>query len=180
MFKNSAFNVVREQPLVEFPVTLEDAKSFLGINNDREDNFIKNLISISTEYAQWFMEKSLTKQTLHLSYSGEVIPRKIPLPFGPIISVKSVRAHTQSIDSKNYFLDSVRNNLVFLVCIRSTQVNIIYNAGYEQVSSIPAQVKYGILHHTAISYKNRNWIDVKHISFLKELYFPFRELRLVL
>ena len=73
MLENSAFNVVREHPLEEFPVTLEDAKSFLGIDNNREDNLIKNLISISTEYAQWFMEKSLTKQTLLLRFCGEVM-----------------------------------------------------------------------------------------------------------
>ncbi|MFV9838912.1 MAG: phage head-tail connector protein [Aaplasma endosymbiont of Hyalomma asiaticum] len=75
MLENTAFSVIREHPLKEFPVTLEDAKSFLGINNDREDDLIKNLISISTEYAQWFMEKSLTKQTLLLRFSGEVIKR---------------------------------------------------------------------------------------------------------
>ncbi|MFV9839240.1 MAG: hypothetical protein AB8U44_04440, partial [Aaplasma endosymbiont of Hyalomma asiaticum] len=126
-------------------------------------------------------EKSLTKQTLLLRFSGEVMPRKIPLPFGPIISITSVKVNSRSVDTRNYFLDSVRNNLIFLSCMNAiTHLDITYDAGYKEISLIPAQVKYGILHHTAISYKNRNWIDVKHISFLKDIYLPFRELRLVL
>ncbi|UQD54670.1 phage head-tail connector protein [Anaplasma phagocytophilum] len=185
MMENSVFQILRKSSSKEFPVSLEDAKLFLGINNNKEDALLRNLISISTEYAQWYIERSLMQQTWQLSYSGEVVPKKIYLPFGPLISVTSVNTTSAwnekvTIKSNNYCVDMLRSSIELSSCLDSVRVEIVYSAGYLAPEIIPAQVRHGILHHTAISYKNRSNVDIKHMTFLKEMYLPFRELKLVL
>ena len=185
MLANPASHVVRKAPPTDFPVTLTEVKSFLGINNNNEDGLLTNIISISSEYAQWYIEQSLSRQTWVLSYGGGNIPKKIFLPFGPIVSVVSVRVATQNtalrtVAKEEYFVDSLQSSVVVCTATGATKTEIVYEAGYADARDIPTQIKHGILHHVAVAYKRRDSMTVEHLAFIKEIYAPFREVRLVL
>lgn len=185
MMENSAFEIMRKEPLSDLPITVSDAKSFIGIKADGEDTVVRYLISMSTEYAQWFMERSLIKQKWLLTYCGTYVPKKIYLPFGPLLSVESINTidkkhKIEIVSSNNYRVHTALSCIEFVSTINTKRVEITYTSGYESAVSIPAQVKYGILYHTAISYKNRSGMDGKHLSFIKDIYQPFKEVRLVL
>ncbi|ACZ49291.1 hypothetical protein ACIS_00733 [Anaplasma centrale str. Israel] len=185
MLVNSAFHVTRKALPTDFPVTLTEVKSFLGINNNNEDSLLTDIISMSSEYAQWYIERSLGKQIWVLSYSGSNIPQKIYLPFGPVVSVISVgivahNATLRTISDKEYSVDSLRSSIVFPTAIRTSGIEIVYEAGYVDVRDIPMQIRHGILHHVAVAYKRRDSMTVEQLAFIKEIYTPFREVRLVL
>ncbi|MCU7611666.1 head-tail connector protein [Anaplasma capra] len=185
MLENPAFHVARKAPPTSFPVTLMEAKSFLGISNSNEDDLLTSLISMSSEYAQWYIEQSLSKQTWVLSYAGSSIPNKIYLPFGPIISVIYVKAASDASDfdiiaAERYLVNNPQSNIVFPATLGATRMEIAYEAGYTDAKHVPMQIKNGILHHVAVSYKRRDAITVEHLTFIKEIYTPFREVKLVL
>ncbi|WP_341808130.1 head-tail connector protein [Wolbachia endosymbiont (group E) of Neria commutata] len=68
--------VERKSKPESLPVTLEEAKSFLHIENDQDDKLILNLISGATGYAEWHIGKSLAKQTWQISCE-DYIPRRL-------------------------------------------------------------------------------------------------------
>ncbi|WP_264723201.1 head-tail connector protein [Wolbachia endosymbiont (group A) of Sphecodes monilicornis] len=79
-------SVQRKSKPESFPVTLEEVKSFLRIENDQDDKLISDLIFMATDYAEWHMEKSLVKQTWQVSYE-DYVPRRIYLSYGPVSKI---------------------------------------------------------------------------------------------
>ena len=187
MLENFVFHIIRRDAAHKhFPVTLEEAKSFLGINNDKEDDLLLSFIAICSEYAQWYIEKSLIKQTWVISYTIGNIPQKINLPFGPLIDVLLVR-YGNGIDEQlsvvvanRYRVDILQSSITLLDVLNGTKIEITYESGYETAAHIPAQIKYGILHHVAVCYKNRDLTGKECLSFLKEIYMPFKDVKLIL
>ncbi|KJV68851.1 head-tail connector protein [Candidatus Neoehrlichia procyonis] len=183
MLQNSMLHIIRKTLPKVFPITLLEAKSFLRIRHNTDDDLIMNLIAISSEYAQWYMEKSLMKQQWQLSCYGS-IPQKLQLPFNPIINILSVKIinsdHSETIvPTRNYYIDLYQSSITFNSIMYVNRIDIIYEAGYS-TDIIPMQIKHGILHHVAISYKNRESETINSLNFIKDMYSPFRELKLVL
>ncbi|AAZ68425.1 head-tail connector protein [Ehrlichia canis] len=184
MLASSMLCIIRKTVPTSLPITLSEVKSFLRINNNQDDTLINNLITMASEYAQWYIEKSLMKQTWEISCSG-YIPGKIQLLFNPIIKVNYVKiTHTNGteelIDQKYYYVDTIQSYISFNKQIHGNKIEIVYEAGYTDNASIPAQIKHGILHHVAVSYKNRESENINNLTFIKNIYSPFRELKLVL
>jgi uncharacterized phiE125 gp8 family phage protein len=160
-------------------VTLEEVKSFLRVENDQDDKLILNLISGTTDYAEWHMEKSLMKQTWQISCE-DYIPRRLYLSYGPIRAIISATA-TISKDQEErrnlkYYFSAVGGYVEFSSYFNITRVDVVYEAGYENV---PEQIKLGIMQHVSDIYRNRSGMS-SNLSEIKEVYSPFRELRVVL
>ncbi|MGN7678657.1 MAG: head-tail connector protein [Anaplasma sp.] len=185
MFENSVFHISRRTPPLGFPVTLKEVRSFLEIHNNKEDELLASLIAIAAEYAQWYIEQSLSRQTWLLSCAGNNIPKKICLPFGPVISVTSVvttgtYGAVNILEKGKYLLDVSRSSITLSSMSNVAKIDIVYDAGYADAKDVPMQIKCGILHHIAIAYKRRDEMRVGHLTFIKEIYSPFREVKLVL
>ncbi|MGN7661562.1 MAG: head-tail connector protein [Anaplasma sp.] len=185
MFENSVFRILRKTPPLGFPVTLKEVRSFLEIRNDKDDDLLLSLVSIAAEYAQWYIEQSLSKQTWLLSCAGDNIPKKICLPFGPVIAVTSVvttgiYGDVGILEKEKYLLDISRSSIIFSSMLNVAKIDIVYDAGYTDAKDVPMQIKCGMLHHIAIAYKRRDAMKVGHLTFIKEIYSPFREVKLVL
>ncbi|MDN5248250.1 MAG: head-tail connector protein [Wolbachia endosymbiont of Tyrophagus putrescentiae] len=154
-----------------FPVTLEEVKTFLRIeNNQNDDQLILSLIAMSTDYAEWHMEKSLMKQTWQISCEGH-IPRRIYLSYGPVQKIISVTSRNQKLE---YYFSSVGS---YIESTNTQELNITYEAGYDNV---PGQIKQGLIQHVAILYKNRESDISSHLSEIKKVYSPFCNPKVVL
>ena len=181
MIKSSTFYVTRKSPSSSWPVSLLEIKQFLRIEHSLEDALLSNLLSIATEYAEWYMEKSLMPQKWQVSYIRN-IPQRIQIPFSPIINVEEVNMITfgynvNTIPKDQYFIDDICSCIVLSRSISAYRLDIIYQAGYQDISLIPAQIKEGIMHHVANSYKNR---ESSSLDAVKDFYEPFCSLKLVL
>ncbi|WP_333023331.1 head-tail connector protein [Wolbachia endosymbiont of Pentidionis agamae] len=169
-----------------FPITLEFMKSFLRIENNQDDELISNLLSIATDYAQWYMGISLIKQEWQISYAvNHVLRRKFGLVYGPIIKVESVEAvyrnqSAKPLSQKNYHVDLVAPYIQFDQLFNVSRIDIVYKAGYENSDLIPAQIKQGIANHVANAYRNRETETNTYLSGIKSVYAPFCELKVVL
>ncbi|WP_339048324.1 head-tail connector protein [Candidatus Mesenet endosymbiont of Phosphuga atrata] len=184
MLQNSTIHLTRKSASIAHPVSLSMIKSFLRVENDQDDDLILNLISIATEYAEWYMERSLMKQKWQISCIG-YIPRKIQLIFGPLIAVESVKIVLRNdseivVDQDLYYIDVVGSYIEFYSHFNIRRLDITYEAGHLNADLIPAQIKHGIAHHVAIAYKNREAENSNSLSIVREIYSPFREVKVVL
>ncbi|MGL9718081.1 MAG: head-tail connector protein [Wolbachia sp.] len=136
-------------------------------------------IFMATDYAEWYMEKSLVKQTWQVSCEG-YIPRRIYLSYGPvrvIISATATISKNQEKTTPKYYFSDVGGYVEFFSYLNAIRVDIVYEAGYDNV---PEQIKLGIMQHVSALYKNRESEVSSHLSEVKEVYSPFREPRVVL
>lgn len=165
--------IQRKSKPESLPVTLEEVKSFLRIENNQDDKLISSLIFMATDYAEWHMEKSLVKQTWQVSYEG-YIPRRIYLSYGPVSKIILATAKNQEL---RYYFSNVGNYIELFHYLNGIRVDIVYEAGYD---SVPEQIKLGIMQHVSALYKDRELEVSSHLSEVKKVYSPFREPKVVL
>ncbi|WCR59550.1 MAG: hypothetical protein PG978_000986 [Wolbachia endosymbiont of Ctenocephalides felis wCfeF] len=179
MSTSPKIHVQRKSKSKSLPVTLEEVKSFLRVENDQDDKLISSLISVATDYAEWYTEKSLVKQTWQVSYE-DYIPHRIYLSYGPVRIIMSVTAtisKNQEEKILKYYFSNVGGYIEFLSHLNAIRVDVVYEAGYDNV---PEQIKLGIMQHVSALYKNRESEVKSYLSEVKGVYSPFREPRVVL
>ena len=71
------------------PVTLSEAKSYLGITHTEDDTMIKILISASTAWCEQYCYRKMITQTWKVFYQNW--PVEIKLPFGNLQSVTHIK-----------------------------------------------------------------------------------------
>ncbi|QOD38218.1 head-tail connector protein [Candidatus Wolbachia massiliensis] len=170
--------VQRKSKSKSSPVTLEEVKSFLRIENDQDDKLISDLIFMATDYAEWYMKKSLVKQTWQLSCEG-YMPYKLHLSYGPVRVIISVTAISKDQEKKTlkYHFSDVGDCVEFSNYLNAIRIDVVYEAGYDNV---PEQIKLGIMQHVSVLYKDRESEVSSHLSEVKKVYSPFREPQVVL
>ncbi|APR98894.1 head-tail connector protein [Wolbachia endosymbiont of Folsomia candida] len=173
LLRSPVIHVERKSKPESFPVTLEEVKSFLRIENDQDDKLISSLIFGATDYAEWHMGKSLVKQTWQISCE-DYVPRRLYLSYGPVREI--ISATTKEKRSLNYYFSDIGSYIEFHNCLNTKRVDVIYEAGYE---NIPEQIKLGIMQHVSDVYRNRSEVN-SNLSGIKEVYSPFRTLKVVL
>ncbi|MDG7055761.1 MAG: head-tail connector protein [Wolbachia endosymbiont of Menacanthus eurysternus] len=179
MSTSPKIHVQRKSKSKSLPVTLEEVKSFLRVENYQDDKLISSLISVATDYAEWYTEKSLVKQTWQVSYE-DYIPHRIYLNYGPvriIMSVTATMSKNQEKRTPRYYFSDVGGYIEFFSHLNAIRVDVVYEAGYDNV---PEQIKLGIMQHVSALYKNRESEVKSYLSEVKGVYSPFREPRVVL
>ncbi|WP_447933139.1 head-tail connector protein [Wolbachia endosymbiont of Dactylopius coccus] len=76
-----------------------------------------------------------------------------------------------------YYFSNVGSYIELFNYLNVTRADIVYEAGYD---SVPEQIKLGIMQHVSALYKNRESEVSSHLSEVKKVYSPFREVRVVL
>jgi len=170
-------------PAVE-PITLDEAKLYLRIDNTDNDTLINDLIVAARMIAESWLKLSFINQTWMLAYDWG-IPNSIWLPMGPVNAIESVvivnrDSTTQTVDSSTYFLNAAQNALVLQSVTMGFQIQITYNTGYgPDATTVPRPIKQGMLAHIAALYDSRG--EAGEMDLPQQtvaLYTPFREVRL--
>lgn len=76
-----------------------------------------------------------------------------------------------------YYFSNIGNYIEFYSYLNAQRIDVIYEAGYDSVSE---QIKWGIIQHVSVLYKNRESEIGSHLSEIKKVYSPFRNSRVVL
>ncbi len=175
----------RSNAPIEGAITLDEVKSFLRISlsNIAEDSLLNNLISMATEYAEWYMRRSLMPQQWSEGRYG-FLPKRVMLSYGPIESIERVDMFhgnvRSTISSDNYYLE-FGEYLIFSNNIYADRFEIIYNTGYANRDNIPYSIKEGILHHVSMAYYNRSEIlGGEVLNRSHALYRQFKEFSILL
>ncbi|MGL9731381.1 MAG: head-tail connector protein [Wolbachia sp.] len=152
---------------------------YLRVENYQDDKLISSFISVATDYAEWYTEKSLVKQTWQVSYE-DYIPHRIYLSYGSvkmIMSVTVTMSKNQEKRTPRYYFSDVGGYIEFFSHLNAIRVDVVYEAGCDNV---PEQIKLGIMQYVSALYKNRESEVKSYLSEVKGVYSPFCEPRVVL
>ena len=144
--QNSEFQVEVIDDLTSEPVTLQEAKDYLRISSNAEDDLIEEIITSARERIEKFTGVSLGVKILKAYWRMFHIPMEIP--YGPITDIISV------VDDNDVDLEYTARGLQYKVldCYSDQGVLIEYEAGF---ASVPKGLKLAILKQIATDYENR-------------------------
>jgi uncharacterized phiE125 gp8 family phage protein len=161
------------------PLTLDEAKLYLRVTDDAQDTLINDLIVTARMMAEQWLKRSLITQSWKLAYD-DYVAECVQLPMGPVDSIGSVTIvnrdlTTQSISSSTYYLNAVRDTIVFQSALVGFRIEIVYSAGFGNASSVPRPVKQGMLAHIASMFDYRGEADASVLPAQSlALYVPYR------
>ena len=162
----------QEIPPTISPVSLNNAKSYLRIGNNNEDDIIQNMLSSSIEYAEKYIECSLAPQTWKLSIYNRWIT-EVQLKYGPVQEIVNVKIFNNDADfilsTNEYSLENNCNIINFHTQYASEKIEILYNTGYNN-NNIPAQIIQGILMHTSLSYHTRDNLNINNTPLFRKIH----------
>lgn len=162
------------------PVTLQEAKVFLRIDQDDENTLLSDIISTARIVSETQSGRSLITQSWRLSYE-DTAPMRIRLPHGPVQAVNSVLLLDREGNSNTFSTDayhlSATQWLEFHTRPFAAEVQINYSAGYgDQPTDVPADLRQALLIHLASLYEQRDQLSPPLAAQL--LYAQHREIGL--
>lgn len=153
-------NFTRTIDATSEPVTLDEAKKQLRVEDHYENEEIEALITVARQQLEKYAEISIKEQTWVGKFNK--FPQTILLPFGPVIQVSSVvyekdGEQTLTPDSYQVDKDSKVGRVVADSSFPSTDdvlnaVTVTYTAGF---SEVPDQIKHAVKAQVAFLYENR-------------------------
>lgn len=143
---NSEFQCEIITDLTTEPVTLQEAKDYMRISSDSENDLIEELITSARERIEKFTGLSLGEKTLKAYWFYYHVPAEIP--YGPVTLINSV------VDDNDVALEYTARGLQYKVLeAYSTQGLVIeYEAGF---AVAPKGLKLAILKQVSTDYENR-------------------------
>lgn len=143
---NSEFQLEIITDLTTEPVTLQEAKDYMRISSNAEDDLIEELITSARERIEKFTGLSLGEKTLRAYWFYFHVPSEIP--YGPVTLINSV------VDDNDVALEYTARGLQYKVLeAYSTQGLVIeYEAGF---AVAPKGLKLAILKQVSTDYENR-------------------------
>lgn len=171
-------------PTVE-PITLQDAKDFLRVDQVNDDDLITSLIVGARQRVETILRRALVTQTLRLKadrfpvycgnnaweFNGRSIRQNaILLPMPPVQSVSSITyldsaGASQTFDTGSYVVDTdgepARITLAYGACWPITQcvsgaVTVTFVAGYGLADAVPEGIKTAMKFLVSHWYENRS------------------------
>ncbi len=169
-------------PPASEPVSLDEAKLFLRVEQDDEDAVITRAISAARGACEQFLSCALLPQTWSFA-TGEAERARLHVPFGPITAVSSVTAtdsagNVSTLDAASYKVSVDGLSLHFDPVPAGCVLTVQYSASMAtDADGLPALLKQGILQHIAAFYEARDGLAPMPLAAM-QCYQPFRRVRL--
>ena len=171
----------RETPPATEPISLQEAKLFLRVEHETEDQAIQQMITAARDVAEQILNRSLLPQSWLAMVHGAV-PSCIALAYGPVTQIQSIiyddagASHVVATDA--YRLDD-KHNLSLLSVPSTMKLEVRYEAAVAATAAeLPASLKQNMLQHVAYLYGFRSLDEAQRIQDITRLYAPFREVKL--
>jgi len=143
---NSEFQIEVVTDLAVEPVTLQEAKDYMRISSESENDLIEELITSARERIEKFTGLSLGEKTLRAYWFYFHIPQEIP--YGPVTLIESV------VNDEDVALEYTARGLQYkmLEAYSTVGLTIEYEAGF---AVCPKGLKLAILKQVSTDYENR-------------------------
>lgn len=170
MYKVDTAKVTQTVAPTSEPVTTTEAKSHLRVDISDDDTLIGSLITAAREYCEIYTGRSFATRTYRADLAG--FADEIWLPYGPVISIESVKYYDTASPSVQQTWAATNYQLFYNVLeraygvsfpsvgVRPDAVQITYRAGYvdgasPEVATIPTAIKQAMLLMIGDLYENR-------------------------
>ena len=157
--------------LITEPVTLAQAKAWLKVTHDDEDDIISALITASRQVCEGYVSKSFVERTVTAIVRNDL--GNIKLPYGPVGNITYVYdIYGNALSSTNYNLTGVSDKrLGYPMC---SYIKVIYTAGY---AVLPQQFKTALKMQLSWCYVHRGDEDLSLIApDAKAILSPYRSI----
>jgi len=140
------------------PITLAQAKAWLRVTHDDEDNIISALITSARQRCEGLINKSFVERTVTAIVKNDL--GNIKLPYGPVGNVTGVfDIDGNELTGGNYSLTGVADKR--LGYPMTGYVKVVYTAGY---AVLPQQFKTALLCQLSWLYVHRGDEDISLIA----------------
>lgn len=136
------------------PITLDEAKSWMRVDDTNDDTLITALITQTRELVEEYLNTSIVQTTLVLDATAR---KELLLPYGPVVTITTVQDQEgEDVDYtyNGFYIDFGDVGTISVTGGDTTYVDTVttYDAG---VSTIPSGLKLGMLEVIAWLYENR-------------------------
>lgn len=169
-------------PPASEPLTLAQAKTFLRIEHNSDDEPLTRAISAARMAAEQVLQSALLPQTLDYTVANP-LPTRLALIYGPAQSITSITLTSASgaitaMNTNNYRLSVDGWAVLFDPFVTAEKVTVRYVAGIAtSIAEIPAPILQGILHHMAVMMETRDGSVPMPMQTIA-CYEPYRRIRL--
>jgi len=148
------------------PVTLAQAKAWLKVTHDDEDDIISALITAARQICEGYADLSFVERTVTAVVKNEL--DNIRLPYGPVGNITSID-DIDGNDVSGYIISGVAQKRL---CYRCSYAKVIYTAGY---AVLPQQFKTALKMQLSWMYVHRGDEDLSLIApDAKAILSPYR------
>jgi len=144
----------------DLPITVADAKKWLRVTHDKDDNNIEVLIQAVTLKIEQLIGRDLMVKTRKERWSKW--SRFLYLSYYPVASVTSVSAveddgtTTALTLGTDYYVQGLERKFIELINSgNANYIDVVYTSGASTASSVPDKYKAAIFQELAAQYKNR-------------------------
>lgn len=133
---------------------LDFIKSHLRISHDGQDDLLRYLLGVATDWVENELGKSLLKETRQVTHNNN----RFCLPYGPIIKILAVQYHKKTLSQGEYGENPMGDTLEISVPFRwkCPQVVVQYEAGYgENARDVPSALRHAVLGTLEYLYENK-------------------------
>lgn len=111
------------------PVSLDDAKLYLRVDHDEDDDLIQSLIDSATTYVEEYTHRALVTQTWEITLDEFPTEDYIRFPRPPLVDVTDF-VYTDSDDTDHDFTD-------YILDLHNNLLNLAYEASWPTVTLQP-------------------------------------------
>jgi uncharacterized phiE125 gp8 family phage protein len=155
---------------LSYPVTIDEIKSFARIDGNDQDALLEIFLQGVIEDIETYLGRALIERTIQMTmdiWNSNEIELKKP----PLISVISVNTVDENdvetiYDSNNYYVitESIPGKLIIKNGIELPSnfdrsfsgFQIVYIAGYGDISKVPSKIKVAIMQWVTMIYEDRS------------------------
>ena len=128
-------------------ISLQEAKQFLRLENDLDDNLILSLIKSARKIAENYLKRSITSKIFEL----EARPKSnyLYLPFGPAKEVIKLIDSNGKLISRKYYHLTTNRQFLYIETVQNCLVT------YKSSSLVRENLKLAMLNHISVMYEDR-------------------------
>lgn len=158
--------VITDSPSATEPVSLSEAKAYMHIGFDDDNDLITSLITGAREWVEKLTGTSLISRSVTCEVQ---VANNMELPFGPVVGDVT----TTVVEGDSLYNISTGQ---FKSIKGYGRYNVNYMAGY---STVPEMLKLAIKARVLDTYENRGEADKENHSLIARTYLrPFKRVRL--
>ena len=167
---------LRRNTSISVPVTLAEAKDFLRVVHNNDDNYITMLIKAMTWRIEDKAEIALSTQSITAEWA--VAQSYVTLPRPPFVSVSGISYYNDSnvevpITSSGYYVEGLTIATIRFKQTVGARLRVTYTAGYGTATDIPDDLKQYILQLVFQEYNQRGSVTDDMIQTVAENFKSF-------